>query len=744
MVKKTVLVDMDVPHPLQSILQSFLVSDASAVLFAPQVLERLSSSCLAPSSHLQKWCTRITSLIHSKDPGARWAGICFAYRTSALSEQLLIEHARSWIGIVLPLLSKPEPKPILKVSMRYLRLVLGAAAGHPEFQRQVAAPAVPKISAALLHIAENSIDTNLRALATQVLSQLVMSYPSQHRALSSKLFALCYGIFGGSSPQPTDARLLDVTADLFSTLHYLGGKVGGVNTWRSCLDAVLYASWVAWAALRTTFPSSMTHLSGQTLNMEGTTPSYFGPLPGDPLTANLLCLDRLNCNITAICALLRAPVQRPVKVPIGNLVAFSCALLACTDEEQQSERLLNPQVRALEVGALPQIWMHGCRLLSCLCQVAQKLVAPSASRIVTIIACQLERIQENSRRSAFLQIAHDILSHCSVVGSSIAVTRLMRTTIASLSQLYLPQSAQGGDASSQKTGKKRVRDFQDGDALSTRQQVLCATSDSCNAILVALDVIHEGLKNMELPLQVRSLSTRVLLSLLLSLPSTPPQSLSYDLNVYNQLVKRVREICLDNAVGTSEMSRFVGLVLRCCAVEGGLDPASLAKLQSSVDLLIHPRRPPPSQRLPSLEFLLLSSAEESKDQAAARQAHGLSGHSGTVEGTSPVVLEKIGEPARVLSLVQERSPAPPLKPDRSTDISPPNLSPSTDSVPESHDISMVTHTRSHPSPPRVQPLPAIQRQEQPPKPIITVPVTLIADEDNEEVPSIDMDSDSDA
>lgn len=192
------------------------------------------------------------------------------------------------------------------------------------------------------------------------------------------------------------------------------------------------------------------------------------------------------------------------------------------------------------------------------------------------------------------------------------------------------------------------------------------------------------------------------------------------------------------------MSRFVGLVLRCCAVEGGLDPASLAKLQSSVDLLIHPRRPPPSQRLPSLEFLLLSSAEENKDQAAARQAHGLSGHSGTVEGTSPVVLEKIGEPARVLSLVQERSPAPPLKPDRPTDISPPNLSPPTDSVPESHDISMVTHTQSHPSPPRVQPLPAIQRQEQPPKLVITVPVTLIADEDNEEVPSIDMDSDSDA
>ncbi|KAI6003681.1 rRNA processing/ribosome biogenesis-domain-containing protein [Pisolithus albus] len=717
---------MDVPHPLQSILQSFLVSDASAVLFARQVLERLSPGCLAPSSHLQKWCTRITSLMHSKDPGARWAGICFAYRTSALSEDLLVEHARSWIGIVLPLLSKPEPTPILKISMRYLRLVLCAAVGHPEFQRQVAAPAVSKISAALLHIAENSFDANIRVLATQVLSQLVMSYPSQHRALSSKLFALCYSVFGGSSPQPTDGRLLDVTTDLFSTLHYLGGKVGGANTWRSCLDVVLHASWAAWTALRTTFPNSMTHLSG---NMEGTAPSYFGSLPADPLVANALCLDRLACNITAICALLRAPVQRPVKVPAGSLVTFSYALLACTGEEQQAHHIL----------------------------ITRKLLTPSASRLIMTIACQLERNQEKylkihtiihfSRRSAFLRVACDILNHCSVFGSSIAVARLMKATIVSLSQFSLPQSVQGGVAPAQfqsKTGKKRVREFQDGDALSTRQQVLCATSESCSAVLVALDVIHEVLRNVELPQPVRSLSTRVLLSLLLSLPSTPPQSLSHDLNVYNRIVKRVREICLDNVLGTSEMSRFVELVLRCCTPEGGQVSYNSGEIRYSyVDLLIHPRRPPPTQRLPSLDFLSLSSVEDGKDEAGKRQVHDLPQRSAAVRGTSPVVLEKSGSTAPVPSLVQGPSAAPrPLEPDRPTNMLPPKSPPLTDNVPNSHDIPMVTCTAPHPSPPRVQPLPAVQ-QQQTQKPVIAVPPTLAADEDNEDLPSIDMDSDSD-
>ncbi|KAG6337232.1 hypothetical protein ID866_1862 [Astraeus odoratus] len=190
--------------------------------------------------------------------------------------------------------------------MRYLQLVLKTATNHPEFQRQIAAPAVPKISAATIAIAENSVDMDTMILATQTLNQLVTLYPSQQKASSPKLFALCYRILGGSAPQSTDSRLLDATAELFSTLHYLGGKVGGASTWRTCVDTVLQSSWVALAALRSTFPSRATYMIGQNvLNVGSTTPSYFGPLPGEPPMAVALSLDRLKCNISAICALLR-------------------------------------------------------------------------------------------------------------------------------------------------------------------------------------------------------------------------------------------------------------------------------------------------------------------------------------------------------------------------------------------------------------------------------------------------------
>lgn len=92
-------------HPLKGLLQVQLASDASAVLHLPYVLETLSAEHLQQSPHTQKWCTRVNSLLHSRDLGARWSGLCLALQTSVHSKSLMMEYAASWIGVALPLLS---------------------------------------------------------------------------------------------------------------------------------------------------------------------------------------------------------------------------------------------------------------------------------------------------------------------------------------------------------------------------------------------------------------------------------------------------------------------------------------------------------------------------------------------------------------------------------------------------------------------------------------------------------------
>jgi len=145
--------------------------------------------------------------------------------------------------------------------------------------------------------------------SVRTLAQLVPLYPSLHKALSQRLFALCHQIFSGSVHYATDG-LLDATTNLYAVLHFLGGKVGGANLWRNCLDEVLQFSWSAWLTLRTTFPTSaqLSYKAGYLHSPDGKLPdplSHTDTMTGDPLTTVALNLGKLKCGISAISALLR-------------------------------------------------------------------------------------------------------------------------------------------------------------------------------------------------------------------------------------------------------------------------------------------------------------------------------------------------------------------------------------------------------------------------------------------------------
>jgi hypothetical protein len=92
-------------HPLQTFLQLQLASDSSAVLHLPHLLKYLTSESFLPSPHIQKWTARVNSLVHSKDSGSRWAGLCLAHKTCTLSKSIMIECAQSWLSVALPILS---------------------------------------------------------------------------------------------------------------------------------------------------------------------------------------------------------------------------------------------------------------------------------------------------------------------------------------------------------------------------------------------------------------------------------------------------------------------------------------------------------------------------------------------------------------------------------------------------------------------------------------------------------------
>jgi hypothetical protein len=92
-------------HPLRTILHTYVATDAQAVEYLQHTMATLSRDALLASSHLPKWTARLSSLLQSKEPAARWTGLCLALKTAQLSKVILMECAQAWVTLSLNLLS---------------------------------------------------------------------------------------------------------------------------------------------------------------------------------------------------------------------------------------------------------------------------------------------------------------------------------------------------------------------------------------------------------------------------------------------------------------------------------------------------------------------------------------------------------------------------------------------------------------------------------------------------------------
>lgn len=352
--------DLDI-HPLKSLLQLQLATDSSTALFLPYILHSLSYECFKSSPYLPRWTSRLNLLLHSKDPGGRWAGLVLAYETSIYSKEAMIENGQSWLAVALPLLSvrwslpnsdwpnvflqqKSEPLPILKSALNLCRLIVTAAADMPEFQRQVSSPNIPKLTAAILACFERELDSDFKVfklhllwkiieipqiLLLNTLSKIVKVHPSAHRASYTTISNVSLRYLNGSWPCPVEEPVMRAASQLFSCLPSTGGKVGAVGLWRNALDETLGIAWTALASVRTTFPDSpQSPKMSPNDDPHMVVPLNLGKLKAcTTVICDLLSYVHVSYSLSSVNRVHSTRTSRHVTVPIGSLVSFVTSLL---------------------------------------------------------------------------------------------------------------------------------------------------------------------------------------------------------------------------------------------------------------------------------------------------------------------------------------------------------------------------------------------------------------------------------
>ncbi|KAH9049102.1 rRNA processing/ribosome biogenesis-domain-containing protein [Lactarius hengduanensis] len=624
-------------HPLRTFLQLHLASDDAAVSNLPFVIQFLSPQHLQPSPHLQKWITRVNSLVHSKDPGARWAGLSIACQIALFSRALMLENAKNWVGAALPLFSrKEEPVPTLKAVTRLLTYIFSVAIDTPEFQRQIASPNVPKFSLALTIVAEGHPSRELRLLAIDSLSALVPLYTTLHKTLHGRLSALCLRQIGVSAGYPTNSSLARAASRLYSVLPATGGKVGSTTLWRKSVDEVMALSWASLHALRTTFRKD----------------ASIGPLrqhqslQEDPMVSIPLHVDRLRGAVFALSGLLESTASRAVQLPLGALVNLSQALLSCTPGDGKVGGF-DPSVRAMEEAIVPEICAVGGDLLSRLATCVKRHLTPHAERFTKIILFHVEQSLPPNQHVLFLQVLIALLTNVHTIHFSVVPNRITKVLLSTLLSLLPSQSdiraiSESDMSSKGRKGRKRAHDYEGDEIFRTITGTICSTSAHKEMISVTLDALRLVLHNPYLPSATHSLASRVLVGLNLTLPLVDAAQLSHDPMFHTKILREIQAVALDLCASSrGAMDRSLSLITHDL-LDPPDDPGINFTLRD-LDRLLHPRVPPLVLALPHVESLCLFRREESLEERELRESLriAISPHhdseTASVEGQSPTI-----------------------------------------------------------------------------------------------------------
>ncbi|PBL02302.1 hypothetical protein ARMGADRAFT_1042114 [Armillaria gallica] len=710
----------DATIQLKTLLQLHLATDTSSAQNLPYILDILTSEHLSPSPHLTKWTSRIYSLLHSKDAPGKWAGLCLAHRTSLLSKSVMIEHAQQWLTIALRVLSRKETTPVLKASINLCRIILCSAMDVSEFQRQVCLPNVTKFTQTIIALCDGEPDVEFKILLLNTLARIIPLYPNAHRSSHSALSSLCLQYLNGSAPLPTPMVLLRSSSRLYAVLPATGGKVGASNLWKKTVEETLTFGWAVFSSLRSSFSE--------------------GPVSQneDPHLAIPLNLDRLRCFVVIIDDLLGTGTQRSVQVPIGSLHKFATALLTTTTTDSRpSTGHIDISARSLEASVAPTLWKLGCEFVASLATHLRHHLTSHLNGLTSCLSSHLEQKIAGSQRLPFLKALHSILVHCLPLHSEVSCNRLTKAVLSSIttilpSQSDFDQSTDTVQIGRSKKGKKRARAYEGDELLKVSRNILFPLSDDGKAVLVACDVLAILLRNPGLSPTTHSLSVRVLLSILFFLPQRSPLSLSSDPTLHPKLLQKIQALVTESGCGTTNTaSKSLGLVLRAVDLSTIDDNAC----QRTLDLLLHPRVPPLVRSLPHVESLSLFLFEEGTEEARDREILGLSV---LQPQTTDPVQTTVATPSPQVDLDQE---------DRHIRPIPPTKAPSP--------IPIDTPAPANPgnSLPRVEPVYVPSKPSYPPAATPTLepptafkPTIMIADavEEDQEMPAIDLDSDSDS
>lgn len=505
--------------------------------------------------------------------------------------------------------SAATPVDALPAFLDLVRALVAAAPYAPTFEREVVQPAMGKLAVAMSRLIERLVaDGEWNALlpTMETVRALVSASPAPFRpAVNTIRPALTGLVLRTSSGAP--AAIRGPAADTLALLHMCSGKAAAPATWGSDMKDALGGVAASISALAADAWEEEPPRTSP-LPPSASTPAF----PLDPLLRVPAALDAIEGYTEIALSLLSVTSQRPVPIPLAQVVSTSLRLLNLTLDTPTAAHI-SPQHHAAMVASLPRLWASGLLLLATAATAAGDHLVPHLASILEHTVYLLERVPASMSESR-LKLVHFHSILLEVFPPAILpleyTTRLLRFSLGIMGSLLdtRPQSSSTITPQHRSKGKKRARGAEDALVAGLEGRASRPPSQEVvDIVLAALELTRQLHTAPMLPAALLTFSIRLHLSLHLALASRPA------LMSHGLLTSAVDDVLQEAAhLEAGGTARDVRALLVSVL-------PSTSKRNMAFDALLHPALPPMARPLPPLAQLHMFAPESDEEKKVRRE-----------------------------------------------------------------------------------------------------------------------------
>ncbi|OAQ25686.1 hypothetical protein K457DRAFT_157939 [Linnemannia elongata AG-77] len=400
---------------LDSLVRRYLKDDLTVRDYVPFVLETITHHRLLhdrndhpdPTTGQQStqhriWTQRLRALLESQQPGARFAGVCFVRITAQQSASMFTDHVRTWVTLLVGMLSKHESTANLEAIINTLSELFAKTAKRPDLKSDVTSKYLPDFHN---HILNHKDKKDLLPTIYKALTQSVTLFPTTFRLAVDRTEALCVAYMDGRFDM--EPEVIKAAATCFAALHAAGGKnpnhpterITPSEQWRSNVQEVIKAMHRCLNELLSTVDedkADQTEVAGRNKYLTGM------PAPAkDAVDRYPQLFARFASLSKVLTSCLTCPTKEAVHLPLNNLVALLTRAYNTNAKTPMSDaRGIDQQEYFILIAGISSVHLAANEVLKTLLATAQDHLVRHMSHLASIA---IKSIRHSSGSSSILR-----------------------------------------------------------------------------------------------------------------------------------------------------------------------------------------------------------------------------------------------------------------------------------------------------------------------------------------------------